>query len=239
MLARIWNSSTRKIKMVYSRVIFEQCNLCTLPCSSWLCEDCFNQLPKLHRPCQQCGQPGYAPHTCGHCLVAPPPYDRLWVAYEYRTPVDNMIRAWKDRHQPLPPFHFELTSIISAYEYDVIAPIPSHWLRQLKKGHHPTQQLAKAIAHSHPLKPSVKNLLKRHKYTKSQRGLDKQQRQQNLKKAFRVTRPLSVKGKRILLVDDVITTGATASSAAHTLLSHGALSVSIACLARTPELGAQ
>lgn len=237
MLVRIWKSSTKKINMVYNRLFYNLCYLCTQPCLSWFCDTCFGDLPRLKQPCIKCGQPNQPSGVCGHCLNHPPPYERLWIPFEYRTPVDQLIRRWKDHHQPLPPIYEPLLALFSDHNYDIIAPIPSHWRRRLVKGHHPPRQLAKRLARKHPNNPIVLNLLRRNKPTTSQRGLDKHQRQKNLKQAFKALKPHLIRGKNILLVDDVFTTGATASSASKALVACGAKSVSIACIARTPEYG--
>jgi len=119
-------------------------------------------------------------------------------------------------------------------ELDVIIPMPYHWRKLLMRGHNPSAILARQI--SAALLTPILHPLKRSKATQSQQSLNKEQRKQNVRKAFTLNPNVqaSIKGKRILLVDDVLTTGATANEAAKVLKRFGAKSVIVACIARTP-----
>ncbi|MFY0641019.1 MAG: ComF family protein [Bermanella sp.] len=112
--------------------------------------------------------------------------------------------------------------------------MPYHWQKLIWRGHNPTGLLANRLSQS--LDIPLWHGLTRTKATQSQQGLDKGQRQSNMRRAFSVRNSLAqqIKGKNILLVDDVLTTGATCHAAALVLKKHGAKSVTLACLARTP-----
>ena len=116
-------------------------------------------------------------------------------------------------------------------DFDLIIPVPLHWQRLLKRGYNQSQLLARFLAKkiNLPLAPSV---LVRTKNTPPQVGLSRNQREKNLKKAFLVKKPSLVEGKKLLLIDDVITTGATIEEASRTLKRAGAELVGVLAFAR-------
>lgn len=115
--------------------------------------------------------------------------------------------------------------------FDVIVPVPLHWRRRLARGFNQAALLAGAVARRYavPVSPA----LKRRRRTGSQAGLSHAQRRANVSGAFAVRRPKRVRGRRVLLVDDVMTTGATASACAAALKQAGAAYVAVLTLART------
>ncbi|MBQ9864762.1 MAG: ComF family protein [Bacteroidales bacterium] len=115
---------------------------------------------------------------------------------------------------------------------DYIVPVPLHWLRQLRRGYNQSQLLALAISDDLNVPVADKNLY-RHLYTSSQTHKDRQQRTQNVSSAFRVRHPEKLAGKHILLIDDVITTGATIEACYHALESIPDIKISITALAIT------
>lgn len=116
---------------------------------------------------------------------------------------------------------------------DTIIAIPLHWRRYWQRGFNQSELLANSL--SRQLKIPLVKALKRCRSTTMQQSLNAEQRQRNLHNAFAVTKPELIQGRRIALVDDVMTTGATATEAARTLLSAGANEVHIWVLARTPR----
>jgi len=113
---------------------------------------------------------------------------------------------------------------------DVIIPVPLHWLRKLQRGFNQSELLARGLHRSYCKPLSINNLL-RVRNTMSQTKLSKNKRQQNIHNAFYIRDPESIKGKRILLVDDVYTTGVTSEECANFLKKAGAQSVHIFVLA--------
>jgi len=113
-------------------------------------------------------------------------------------------------------------------QFDAVAPVPLHWLKWWQRGFNQSELLAKAIARRRSI-PMVKPL-RRNLATRAQAGLSNSQRRENVAGAFRARR--RVNGLRILLVDDVMTTGATAAACARALKRAGAQSVSLLTLAR-------
>ena len=121
----------------------------------------------------------------------------------------------------------------------LVVPVPLHRRRAARRGFNQTRLLARhalgALHRTHPdwkLSLAPRTLIVRTRNTESQAGLSPRQRRVNLRRAFRVSAPASVAGKHILLVDDILTTGATARAAALALRQAGAASVWVATLAR-------
>ena len=115
---------------------------------------------------------------------------------------------------------------------DVVVPVPLHANRFQERGYNQSEELAKVFADSVGLSLDT-NLLFRTKHTKPQAELNARKRIGNVQAAFAVVN--DVKGKQILLIDDVVTTGSTLLACAHTLLDEGAASVAAYCLARAEE----
>ncbi|HWB98813.1 MAG TPA: ComF family protein [Bryobacteraceae bacterium] len=114
--------------------------------------------------------------------------------------------------------------------FDVVAPVPLHWRRRWRRGFNQSELLAREIARRWSV--PVENLARRSRATLTQAGLSNAARRENVSRAFAVPRPRGVEGRRILLVDDVMTTGATASACALALKRAGARSVNLLTLAR-------
>ncbi len=114
--------------------------------------------------------------------------------------------------------------------FDHVMAMPMHWRKQWERGFNQAELLAAPVARRFGLKLS-KNL-RRSRYTKAQAGLDEAGRRANLKDSFRVKSPAVIAGKRILLIDDVLTTGATLRAASAALKQAGAAHVAVLTLAR-------
>ncbi len=126
----------------------------------------------------------------------------------------------------------------------LVVPVPLHRSKHQQRGFNQARALARcaidALRKSHPawhltLAPST---LMRLRSTESQAGLTPRQRRQNVRGAFKVSDPAAVAGKHILLIDDILTTGATARAAAQSLIKAGAASVYVATLARARRINA-
>jgi len=114
--------------------------------------------------------------------------------------------------------------------FEVIVPVPLHWRRRLTRGFNQARLLARAVARRYAV--PVASVLRRRRRTDSQAGLTHAQRRANVSGAFAVRRPEQVRGRRVLLVDDVMTTGATAAACAVALKRAGASYVAVLTLAR-------
>jgi ComF family protein len=116
-------------------------------------------------------------------------------------------------------------------EYSLLIPVPLHVKRLRERGFNQSLLLADKLGKKHKLPVSF-SLLKRHKFTLTQTGLNKTEREENIKGAFVVTDKKKVSDENIILVDDVYTTGATINECAKTLLKTGAQKVAVLTLAR-------
>src|SRR5262249_8074795 len=139
-----------------------------------------------------------------------------------------------------PPFARWLTRAGTALvdDADLIVPVPLHWLRLFSRRYNQAALLASALGKLAD-KPAVNDLLVRRRHTPSQGGLRAPARHRNRAGAFALHRRRRslVAGKRILLVDDVFTTGATVSSCARAMLRGGARAVDVLTLARVVRTG--
>ena len=115
---------------------------------------------------------------------------------------------------------------------DIVMPIPLHWWRKWLRGFNQSEALAEAIASRLNL-PCESRLLRRIRNTPHQMGLGATERRENMRGAFRAYAAAELKGKTVLLVDDVLTTGSTASEAARALRDVGAANVVVAYLAHS------
>jgi ComF family protein len=207
-----------------------------------LCTACWAGFVFIAPPhCARCGDPFPADvgdsALCGSCLVRPPRYRRARavVVYDQRS-----------RRLVLPLKHGDRTDMARAYgrwmarsgaemfgDADLVAPVPLHWRRLLTRRYNQSALLARAVAREtgRALAP---DLLRRVRWTGSQAGLRAQERRRNVRRAFAVTPRWTtlVKGAGVVLVDDVLTTGATVDACTRVLLAAGARHVDILTLAR-------
>ncbi len=124
----------------------------------------------------------------------------------------------------------EFAGDFKIFNPDMIIPVPLHRLKKAERGYNQSYWIAKGVASELRIEIAHKTV-KRRKYTESQTAFDKAERSRNISGAFRVAKPNSVKGKRIIIVDDVVTTGATASELAAALKNAGADKILLASVA--------
>lgn len=206
-----------------------------------ICRACRLDLPWLEPGCERCAQPLPDPESndlCGRCLVQPPHFSRAHACWAYRPPLSRAIVRYKyHRTQSIGRSLSILAAeqIASAYLQDdlpdVITYVPLHWRRYLRRGFNQSEAVARTLAAR--LRIPLLPLLQRTRATPPQQSLDAEQRHRNLRGAFTCREQLD--GHRVALVDDVITTGATANEISRLLLKAGAREVHLWCLAKTPE----
>lgn len=212
-----------------------------------LCAACRQKLARWpEHSCRACGRlsepaaPRSSPRDVGVCETChrdPPPYDRLLSLWSYQPPLEEVIIALKFRRldylgrqlgeRLAEPFAAELSDI------DLVVPMPLHWLRHLQRGYNQAWEIARPLARA--LGKPCRRILGRRLPTPSQSRLGREARQRNLRRAFAVRRPGLCRGRNLLLVDDVVTTGATLRTAASSLKDAGARSIIALVVARTPE----
>ena len=175
-------------------------------------------------------------NLCGPCRRRPPAYAALLAPWSYEPPLDAVVRALKYRRLPWLGERLALPladAVAHRVHADLVVAVPLHWRRRLARGYNQAEAVARPLARRLGLPWAA--ALARERATPAQAGLDRAQRRTNVRGAFRVARGAGpVAGLRILLVDDVATTGATLHEAARCLRAAGATSVTAVAVARTP-----
>jgi len=170
---------------------------------------------------------------CITCRKSRANFDAAYSFGSYDGPLQKLIQLFKySKVESLagPLSRFFLQSLPFGENFDVIMPMPIHWRKRWERGFNQAELLARPVARRYGLKLS--HNLRRTRYTKAQAGLNEKQRQENLKDSLIVKRPAEIAGKRVLLIDDVFTTGATLRAAAAALKASGAARVTALTLAR-------
>ena len=236
------------IKPVYNWLNNDQtCLLCDQRSDTRhaLCSPCETELPWLGAQCQICALPLPAQGLiCGACLKKPPPFDHVEVPWRYAFPLDSLITRFKHHAKwPLGRLLGELLSHHLQHAFEnglprpaLLVPVPLGKRRLRQRGFNQAGMLATWLGASLNL-PVDAHLLRRERETGAQQDLDAAARQRNLRQAFALTEPERIRGLHLALVDDVLTTGATADSLARLLKKAGAARVDVYCLARTPKPG--
>lgn len=225
----------------------QTCLLCSEPAdeATPLCTDCETELPWLGDQCQTCALPlPAAGMTCGQCLHEPPPFQRVIAPWLYDFPLDSLITRFKHNAKwPYGRLLGELLAQFLQHRYDeglarpdALVPVPLAVKRLRQRGFNQAAMLARWLGDSLDI-ASDEHLLKRVQDTSAQQELKAEARKKNLRHAFAVVPGAQVVGRHLALVDDVLTTGATAQALARLLMEAGAARVDVYCLARTPKPG--
>jgi competence protein ComFC len=226
----------------------ETCFLCSVPVvrqqDCGICDNCWQKVIsyKILPPrCSSCGLPFYSfeensDHLCGNCIKEMPPYAGARSFGHYSAEMSRVIQELKfGGRQNLvgllaPLLADAFFDTWSRGEVDLIVPIPLHPKRKRDRGYNQAELLAVSLSRLIAI-PYCK-ALQRIRSTLPQVGLTNSQRLENVRKAFRCYRPQHIFKRRILLIDDVMTTGATVESAAQVLVDAGAWRVSVLTVAR-------
>jgi ComF family protein len=225
----------------------QTCLLCDEPADAEMpmCVACETELPWLGDHCITCALPlAAADMRCGECLLEPPAFEQVVVPWLYGFPVDSLITRFK--HNAKWPFGHLLADVLGQYlqhrfEEDVprpeaLLPVPMAKQRLRQRGFNQAAMLARWLGKSLDL-PCEEQVLRRLQNTSAQQDLDAKARKRNLLQAFSLNPDAQVKGRHLALIDDVLTTGATAQALARLLMNAGAVRVDVYCLARTPKPG--
>lgn len=205
-----------------------------------LCAGCRKAITPISSPhCDLCGMPfgthGGSDHRCGPCSLAPPRFDAARAAALFDGPVREMIHRFKyDRRiqlaRPLGLIAAEPLASWAAASSDLIIPVPLHTRRLRQRGFNQAVLLGQVLARQWEL-PLDRTSLRRIRWTEPQVNLAAAERAANVRGAFAVT-PSRVDGRKIILVDDVFTTGSTVAECARVLKGAGAAEVRAVTVAR-------
>lgn len=210
-----------------------------------LCRACTRQVAWVPSAiCRICGTPfrgdSQREHTCGRCWISRPSYDTARACVVYgdldhgTSPLALALHRYKyDRDVTLaaPLAHILADRCPLPPRHEIVVPVPLHVARLRWRGFNQASLLAKLLARRRRL-PLASSLLRRDRSTRPQVGLNEQDRRRNLSGAFSVTDAGTVRDRRVLLIDDVLTTGATVEECARSLRRAGACQVDVLVLAR-------
>ncbi|MDP2248140.1 MAG: ComF family protein [Nitrosomonadales bacterium] len=224
-------------RLIFNQMLFSQaCMLCAAYDGGHLavCSACLNDLPwQLKTTCPKCALPSYDNQLCGNCLKSQPAFDITRALFRYDYPLDTMLQRYKYQQtlhiaKTFSALMKEAFSPITSF--DRMIPMPLHPRRLAERGFNQSLEIAKELAKKLQLQLDTKSC-SRIKFTPPQASLPLKTRVKNMRGAFQCHQDLS--GQRIVLLDDVMTTGASLHELAATVKSAGASHVECWVVART------
>jgi ComF family protein len=210
------------------------------------CTTCWETIAPLRLArCSQCDRPlpspvalTYSPtHRCHHCTVRPPAHAKARTLYPYLPPLQDAICLFKYRGKvslAKPLGQLMIKGLPASLDADLVIPVPLHPTRLREREFNQSLLLADQVAQYVGRPLSFTNLV-RTVPSEPQSTLSRKERMKNLRRAFAVRQPQSIAQKRILLIDDVFTTGTTVNECAKVLREAGAEAIFVLTLARTIE----
>lgn len=240
------------VTFVYPAACRECGNLIGIGQVPYICDDCWRKIETLEPPwCHRCGIPVRdedglvfdSEIICSECLANPPPFGKLRAAAFYEPTVREAIHALKYGRRRVLAKHLvqfmqqRLPCDLSGDDYDMLLPIPLHKKRFRKRGFNQSELLAAGVASVWSV-PLRKDILLRVRNTVALSTLNSQaERVQTISGAFDLHFPVAVQGKRLLLVDDIFTTGTTIDEAVRVLqpADPSTIDVLVLCRARPPD----
>jgi ComF family protein len=231
---------------LFNLIFPEQCRVCSESLTEVsripVCARCLAEPQQLHAEfyCTACRTPFVTRHPldetgrCTLCRLGLQGFDAVYSYGSYEGALRKLIHVYKyDRVSTLAkPFGRLLAQVLPReQQFDVVVPMPLHWTKLWQRGFNQSELLAQEIARRWNV--PVEKPVRRRRAAKPQAGLTNAQRRANVAHVFQAAKGKPLAGKRVLLVDDVFTTGATASSCARVLKRAGAAHVTLLAVART------
>ncbi len=224
----------------------DECRICGEPLREIsripVCTSCLENAAPLEADyyCVCCHAVFLTPHPldnqgrCGMCRQGLTAFDAAYSYGSYAGTLRELVHLFKyarihTLEQPLG--RMMLSALPREERFDLIVPLPMHWLRRWRRGFNQAELLAKFVGKRTGI--PVRKVLRRKRATAQQAGLSSARRRTNVAGAFEVGKRVELEGRRVLLVDDVITTGSTAGACATALKRAGAARVVVLTLART------
>lgn len=199
-----------------------------------LCTRCEQLLPWLGAVCPCCALPQDDEQNGCQCVKKAPSYDALQALFDYAWPIKNIIAKWKyggQLHFAMMLAHFMIQRLKPRYPIDCVIPVPLHPQKLRQRGFNQSIELAVPIA-MHLNIPLDRRSCTRMINTASQSHLDRAGRQKNIKSSYFAISP-EFKAKHVLIIEDIVTTGATINALSGALKSQGVQTVEIWCCCRT------
>lgn len=203
-----------------------------------LCARCEARLTRVpDRVCERCGDVAQAPGLCPRCRAASPPYAAARAALLYEGPARTLVLAMKFRGEfdlPVRRFSRAMAQRLAqeGWRVDAVVNVPAAPKTLHARGYNQAELIARRLAREAGL-PFLRGALRKRNRVRSQVGLGAAERRRNVQGTIRIGRGIArAAGKTLLLVDDVMTTGATVEECARVLLAAGAQAVYVLCAAR-------
>lgn len=239
MNAGVW-SWRRPLQALTRLLLPPRCLHCGAPGADGrdLCADCRGSLPHNACACPRCALPLAQPApACGRCIKRPPPASAALAPFVYADPLDRWLPRFKFARdlaagRVLADLVLEDPRLPAVVEgIDALVPLPLHRARLAERGYNQALELARPLARAFDL-PLRQDWLQRVRATAAQTGLDARARRRNLRGAFAASAAMC--GQRVLLIDDVITTGSSMLEASRACRRAGAIEVRVLAVARAP-----
>ncbi|MBI2083741.1 MAG: ComF family protein [Deltaproteobacteria bacterium] len=233
----------RAVSSILNFIFPNKCIACRIFSKEVLCASCQEKFPSLPSSyCSLCARPFFSPdpseergHLCGDCLVSKPPFEKVYPLGLYQGILADLVGRMKYRKEE------RIADLLGEWlgtklqtqdlSIDLIVPVPLHRERLRERGFNQAARISDAIGRILKI-PVEKYDFVRVRRTPLQTTLNREERMKNLKEAFQVLDPKKIDGKKLLLVDDVYTTGSTLTAATKALLKVGVQSVSASVVAR-------
>jgi ComF family protein len=224
----------------------EACQLCGQeragPAEGYICGRCQSRVQFIQKPyCERCGRPFEGAITssfeCEHCRESKLHFRSARSAVAFKDEAQEVIHRYKYQHALwFEPFLSDLLARVTrpeleAEKWDFIVPVPLHPTKQRERGFNQAERLAACLGRATGI-PMNSRLLRRVTNTPSQTKLSREQREANMRNAFAPANKRRLNGARIVVLDDVFTTGATTNACAQVLKRAGAAEVCVWTVAR-------